>query len=98
MVMKEYSFLELRDKQVVNVAEGRNLGRIFDLCFTCTGQVTGLVVACRRGLWKNFVSGDGLFIPWRNIIKIGADIILVELIGNCGILGTEDTECEPCDK
>lgn len=88
--MKEYSFQELRDKQVINVAEGRNLGHIFDLCFTCTGQVTGFIVACKKGLWRNFATGDGMFIPWRNIIKIGADIILVELIGTCGILATDD--------
>ncbi len=88
--MKEYSFQELRAKQVINITEGRNLGHIFDICFTCTGCITGFIVTCKRGFWRNFASGEGMFISWRNVIKIGADIILVELVGACGILSAED--------
>lgn len=92
MAIREYTFKELCEKQVINVAEGRNLGHIFDITFTCTGQVCGLVVILRKSFWRTISAAtDSLFIPWRNIIKIGTDVILVEMVTGCGILGVEDT-------
>ena len=95
MVMREYTFQELCAKQVINVAEGRNLGHIFDLSFTCTGQVCGLIVVIKRSFFKTINSADSLFIPWNNIIKIGSDVILVEMIGancGCGILSADEND------
>lgn len=72
-------FSDLRNKEVVNIFDGRCLGCIDDLCIdTCTGQITAIVIPqCGR-----FVAlvrrGDEIIIPWFKIVKIGSDVILVE--------------------
>lgn len=74
----EISFRELKSKDVVNIIDGRNLGRPNDIVFTYPqGCVYGIAVPGKRG-WNCFKRND-IFIPLKNIIKIGADVILVDL-------------------
>ena len=77
----EASFSELKCKQVVNVVDGKSLGRIIDLVLDIKScKILGLVVpnpACSA--WSLFKAGKNLFIPFHCICKIGIDIILVEL-------------------
>lgn len=82
MGARQYSFVELSKKTVVNVADGKELGRTCDLVFSGMGGVCGFVVPGKKSLIKSITSADTIFIPWNRIIKIGADIILVELVGN----------------
>ena len=71
-------FCKLRQKEVVNVIEGCSLGYISDLVIDeCTGKICALVVPDRCGLMGFFKNRD-IIIPWKNICKIGEDIILVE--------------------
>lgn len=77
--MKEYTFCELREKEVVNNVDGKRLGRIVDIAFTCTGCVFGIIVPGSKRILKNIASCEAIFIPWKNICKIGSDVILVEL-------------------
>ena len=81
----DYTFCELREKEVVNMADGKQLGRIVDLGLHCTGRIVGIVVPGERKFFKNFVGGDSIYIPWQCVVKIGDDVILVELpaISNC---------------
>ena len=75
----EVTFCDLRSKEVVNIIDGRKLGKIVDIVLdTCCAKITGIVVPGDKKLF-NFKTED-LFIPWRNIRKIGDDVILVELI------------------
>lgn len=75
----EVTFCDLRSKEVVNIIDGRKLGKIVDIVLdTCCAKITGIVVPGDKKLF-NFKNED-LFIPWRNIRKIGDDVILVELI------------------
>lgn len=80
----DVTFVELRCKEVINVVDGRRLGHVSDLVFCCaTTKVTGIVVPGERKLFK---SKDDLFIPWKNIQKIGDDVILVQVVrvsANC---------------
>ena len=75
----QISFLELRDKDVINVIDGKKLGRIQDVTFTQHGQVTGFVVPGERKFLKSISRDECIFIPYGNICKIGDDVILVEL-------------------
>lgn len=78
----ESSFLELRCKEVVNIVDGKRLGHIVDLIFElATGQICGLVVPGNKNFWNVFKGGTEIFIPYRQIVKIGDDAILVELYG-----------------
>lgn len=76
----ESSFLELRNKEVINITNGKCLGNIIDIIFDCrTGEVLGLVVPDCRHFFKLFQAADDIFIPFASICKIGEDAILVEL-------------------
>ncbi len=72
------SYRELKCKDVVNVVDGRNLGRTCDIVFSFPeGKVYGIAVPGRRGL--HIFKKNDLFISLKNIIKIGADVVLVDL-------------------
>ncbi len=71
----ELSFSELRAKEVVNTQDGKKLGRVCDvaLCYP-DNKWLGVVVPGSRG-WKK----NNLFIDLRQIVKIGEDVILVNI-------------------
>lgn len=68
---------ELRTKEVVNIVDGRKLGRVCDIVISCDNcQVQGIVVPNER---RFFHSREDIFVPWKNIKQIGDDCILVSL-------------------
>ena len=80
----ELSFSDLKKKDVINMVDGRLLGRICDLSLDFPeGVLTGIFVPGRRnkGLFRIF-DKTKIFIPENNIVKIGGDVILVDL--KCG--------------
>ncbi len=79
--MGEISFCDLKNREVVNVCDGKRLGRVVDICFNRVGHITGLVVPGDKKIIKCVSSSDSIFIPWKCIVKIGEDTILVELTG-----------------
>lgn len=40
----EYTFCELRERTVVNVTDGKKLGRLSDIALNCRGQTVGIIV------------------------------------------------------
>ena len=89
----ELSFCELRAKEVVNICDGKRLGNIIDLTFSSrTGQVTGIVVPFGKGLFSILKNTQDIFIPYTRIVKIGKDVILVELAPTTQISSTEQNE------
>jgi YlmC/YmxH family sporulation protein len=72
----ELTFSELRAKEVVNTQDGRKLGRVCDvaLCYP-EGRWIGLVVPSGKGWGKK----QELFLELRHIVKIGEDVILVNV-------------------
>jgi len=74
------SFSELRAKEVINICDGRRLGRPIDLVLNENACVEALVVPGQYSL-KNLVKGlrEGIVIPWNRIRRSGDDVILVEL-------------------
>ena len=87
---KQYSFQELSAKRVINMADGKELGHACDMIFTSMGRILGIVVPGKKNFFKSFTNADNIFIPWNNIIKIGSDVILVELIGCASICATDE--------
>ena len=72
----ELSFSELRAKEVINTQDGRRLGRVCDivLCYP-ENKWIGLVVPSGRGFGRK----NEIFIGLTNIVKIGEDVILVNI-------------------
>jgi YlmC/YmxH family sporulation protein len=76
----EITFCELREKEVINMCDGKSLGRVIDLALTFNGHVIGIIVPGDKCIFKNITNNNSIFIPWQNICKIGDDVILVNLI------------------
>lgn len=71
----EVSFLDLKEREVINVYDGKKLGRIIDVVFNNrNGAVRGIVVP---GDKKIFRKAEDIFIPIEKIKRIGNDVILV---------------------
>lgn len=75
------SFSELKQKDVINIRDGRRLGRPIDLILNESACVEALVVPGRDGgFWSLFrPDREGVSIPWRHVRRIGDDVILVEV-------------------
>ncbi|HIQ62002.1 MAG: YlmC/YmxH family sporulation protein [Christensenellales bacterium] len=74
------SLSELKNLDVVNVCDGKRIGKVFDIEFDAqTGCVEALVVPGGFD-FLTLVRGErrGLVIPWRQVCRIGDDVILVE--------------------
>lgn len=81
------SFSSLTQKDVISVITGQNLGRVDDLEFSeDTAEVEFLIVFGRLKLWGLLGRCQDIKIPWRDVITIGCDVILIntkELNDNC---------------
>ncbi len=75
---------DLRDKEVVNVADGNRLGNVEDvLVDTVSGRVLALVVPGPCRLLGLFFPGDDYLIRWECVRRIGNDLILIDAKGGC---------------
>jgi len=71
---------DLRQKEVINIADGKRLGFVKDAEFCLeTGKIISLVLPCRWSIFRLFGRIEEIVIPWRDVRKVGDDIILVEL-------------------
>ena len=71
---------EFQTKAVVNVANGKQLGNIGDIDIDLqTGQIQSLIILGSGKVLGLFGREESTVIPWQNIVKIGADVILVRL-------------------
>lgn len=86
----DFTYCELREKEVINIADGRRLGRIIDLALHCSGRIIGIIVPGEKKFLKLMSTSDNIFIPWTNIKRIGDDVILVELVCNFNCSKTMD--------
>ena len=76
----ETSFCELKGKEVINIVDGKKLGRIIDIVFdTHCGRMLGIVVPSYNKSWNIFKASDDIFIPFNCICKFGDDAILVRI-------------------
>lgn len=72
---------KLKNKEVINIADGRSLGFISDIEVNLAdGTIDGVVIPAERGLLRFFGGGEeDTVIKWDRIRTIGDDVVLVEL-------------------
>ncbi|MFC4770200.1 YlmC/YmxH family sporulation protein [Effusibacillus consociatus] len=71
---------ELQSKDVVNISDGKRLGMIGDLDIDLeNGMIRAIVVPGSGRFFGMFGASQDYVIPWSQIVKIGADVVLVEL-------------------
>ena len=77
------TFSELRQKDVINICDGRRLGKPFDLLLNEHACIEALMVPAPNIGFMSVIRPDreGLAIRWDRVRRIGDDVILVELEG-----------------
>ena len=76
---------DIRQKDVINITNGRRLGSIVDMNFSSDGRISSIAVPGPFNFF-NFFRGSraDIIIPWESIVKIGEDVILVRLADSVG--------------
>jgi YlmC/YmxH family sporulation protein len=81
---------EFQIKDVVNVSDGKRLGNIGDIEINLTtGKIEAVVISGSGRVLGFFGKDEDVVIPWKNIIKIGQDVILVRYKGNVDRISEE---------
>ena len=71
---------ELQEKEVINVRDCKCLGNVIDLEFDeQSGCIRAIIVPGPCKVFGLFGHEFELCIPWKCIVRIGSDIILVEI-------------------
>ena len=71
---------DMQEKEVINVLNGERLGYIYDFEIDLDkGTIIGMILPSENKVVSFFSKSTDIFIGWSNIIKIGTDIILVNL-------------------
>lgn len=68
---------DLQVKDIVNVIDGKRLGRIIDAEIDSNGNILYFVVEPKR-FFRFFSSSIDTNVTFKQIVKIGEDVILVE--------------------
>lgn len=70
---------DLQNKDVLYISDGKVIGRIIDVVISEEGNIEKLIVEKYKFLVSMFSSKDEIEVLWKNIIKIGEDVILISL-------------------
>ena len=71
---------DLRMKEVINITNGSRIGFVYDFEINLEkSRIEALIVPKEGKFLKIFSREDDYVIPWKKIVKIGQDVILVEL-------------------
>lgn len=72
----EITFSSLKQKDVINLLDGKNLGKVCDITFSFPeNNVLGFTVTGCKGFK---FSKQEVFIPVNNVVKIGDDAVLIK--------------------
>lgn len=79
----DFSVSDLKQKEVINILDGRRLGNIIDIEIDVErGKLTAIMVPGQGKFLGLFGRNEEIIIPWEKVSKIGADVILVEVPGS----------------
>jgi len=71
---------DLREKEVINVRDGTRIGFISDLEVNLEkGVIEAIILPGPGKILGLFGKNQDYIIKWKNIIRIGSDVILVDL-------------------
>ncbi|MBQ6716938.1 MAG: YlmC/YmxH family sporulation protein [Clostridia bacterium] len=74
------SFSDIKQKDVINIQDGKRLGKPIDLTFNENACIEGIVVPDASGILSCFNKNkNGIEIPWARVRRIGDDVILVDI-------------------
>ncbi|HZK02608.1 MAG TPA: YlmC/YmxH family sporulation protein [Anaerovoracaceae bacterium] len=77
---------DIRDKEVINIYDGKSMGFVDDMEIDLQkGTIEGIVVPSTRRMFSFFGRDEDTVIRWRDVKRIGEDVILVEVPGLNGL-------------
>ncbi|MCM3784417.1 YlmC/YmxH family sporulation protein [Neobacillus mesonae] len=80
LTVRAMKISDFQTKDVINIVDGKRLGQISDLELDLRqGRIEAIVVPSYSRFMGLFGGGTDLIIPWRNIVKIGSDVVLVKM-------------------
>jgi len=83
---------DIRQKDVININNGRRLGTIVDMNFSSDGRISSIAVPGPFNFMNLFRGTRAdVVIPWESIVKIGEDVILVR-INEPGVDSTQENK------
>jgi len=72
--------IDLKQKEVINISDGRRIGFVNDVEIDLdSGKIDAIIIPASGRLFGLIGKEDEFVIPWEKIRKIGEDIILVDL-------------------
>ncbi len=78
--MKVIRISELQMKDIINISDGKRLGNIGDVEIDMnTGKVQAIIISKQARILGMFGKDVEIVIPWKEIVKIGKDVILVRV-------------------
>jgi YlmC/YmxH family sporulation protein len=71
---------DFQSKDVINIVDGKKLGQVSDLELDLRqGRIDAIVIPAQGRFFGFLGGGTDIIIPWKNIVKIGLDVVLVKL-------------------
>ena len=71
---------DLRQKEVINIKDGMRLGFVCDVEIDFEGGAIEAIVVPGQNRFLGIFGRDGDYvIPWKDIVRVGEDIILVDM-------------------
>ena len=71
---------ELQKKDIVNINDGKIIGRIIDVEINEeTGAIENFIIEKNRYLRSMFTAESTINLKYKDIKKIGSDVVLIEL-------------------
>lgn len=71
---------DIKNKEIINIFNGKSLGYVNDIEVNLEkGRVEAIIVPAEAGFFNFFSKDNEYIIKWKDIKKIGEDVILVEV-------------------
>jgi len=69
---------DLQNKDIISTKDGRKLGSIIDVEINEQGNIVNLIIEEKKS-FKRIISSSDIKISFKDIAKIGEDVILVNV-------------------
>lgn len=67
---------ELQEKDIINLNDGRKLGKIIDVTVD-NGKIYNFIIEPKRTFFSFIRKNEEISVCWDDISKIGTDVILI---------------------
>lgn len=84
------TFLDLKQKEVINCKDCKRIGFVADVEIDpCSGQICALIVPAPVRIFSCFGKNEKYYIRFCDVVRIGPDIVLVDVCLDHAIMNDE---------